>query len=177
MKAFDQEFTDGGSLFARLEDHRIARDERRDDVAVGQVRGEVVRPKNRHHSMRLVAQPRGALERTVELLGAGALAIGLDRDFHLADHRFDLGACFPQGLAGFARDQLGEGLGLLPYLIGKAADEFDAARVRFAGPFRQRLARLGYRSGNVADRAAPKFGSGRGFDGYDLFGHPVPTLR
>ena len=45
VEAFDQELAGRGRLLRRLEDHRIAGDQRRDDVAVGQVRGEIVRAR------------------------------------------------------------------------------------------------------------------------------------
>src|SRR6202008_3603196 len=45
---------------------------------------------------------------------AGAFGIGGDRDVDLGDHRLDLGAGFPDRLAGLAGDEIGEGVGFLP---------------------------------------------------------------
>ena len=42
VEAADQEFAHRGRLLGRLEDHCIARNQRRDDVAVGKVRREIV---------------------------------------------------------------------------------------------------------------------------------------
>ena len=55
VKAFDEESARPGGFLGRLEHHRIARDQRGDDMAVGQVRGKIVRPENGEHAMRLVA--------------------------------------------------------------------------------------------------------------------------
>ncbi len=113
--------------------------------------------------MRLVAQRGSALQRAVELFLPGALGIGGDRDLDLADDRFDLGARFPQRLAGLARDQLGEGIAVLADFIGEAAHEFDPAAQRFARPLPQRLARALDRLVDIARLAAPDFLAGRGF--------------
>ena len=102
--------------------------------------------------MRLVAHGAGALQRAVELALPGALGIGADRDFDLVDHRFDLGAGFPHGLAGFARDQFGEGVVLLAHFVGEAADQFDAVGQRLRGPCGQATARACDRFVDVARR-------------------------
>ena len=108
VEAADQEFADRRRLLGRLEDDRIAGDQRRDDVAVGQVRREIVGPEHGEHAVRLVADRDPVAERGFELPLRRALGIGLDRDLDLVDDRADLGPRFPQRLAGLARDQLGE---------------------------------------------------------------------
>ena len=121
-----QEFADCGHFLARLEDHGIARDQRGDDMAVRQMRGEVIGPEHDHQAMRLVAQRGGALQRAVELLLPGAFGVGSNRDIDLADNGLDFRPGFPQWLAGFPRDQFGEGFGMLAHGIGEAAEQFDA---------------------------------------------------
>ncbi len=49
------DLADQRRFLGRLEHHRIAGQQRGDDVAVRQVAGEVVRPQHRHHAMRAVA--------------------------------------------------------------------------------------------------------------------------
>ena len=169
VEAAGQEFADRRGFLAWLEDHHIARDQRGYDVAVGQVRGEVVRPQHRHHAMRLVTQSRSALQRAVELLLPGAFGIGSDRNLDLADHRFDFGPRFPQGLARFARNQFGEGFAMLAHLVGEAAHEFDPAAERFAGPLPHGLACAFDRVIDIARCSAPDFLAGCGFGG-DQFG-------
>ena len=95
-----------GGQFGRLEQHRVAREQRRDDVAVGQVAGEIVRPEHRHDPMRPMPQHRGA-EPGRLFAHARALGLRADRDFDLGDHRRDFAERFPQRLAGLARDRLG----------------------------------------------------------------------
>src|SRR3546814_5352074 len=75
----------GGSLLAGFEDHHIARDERRDDMPVGQVCGEIVGAEHRQDPMRLVPNCGAALERAVELLVAGAFGIGIRSEEHTSE--------------------------------------------------------------------------------------------
>ena len=111
-KQSDQELADRGRLLRRLEHHRVAGDQRRDDVAVGQVRGEIIRARARRARHAACGGPRSVAERRFELPLRRALGIGVDRDLDLVDDRADLGPRFPERLAGLARDQLGE-LGFL----------------------------------------------------------------
>ena len=60
-----------GRLLRRLEDDRIAGDQRRDDVAVGQMRREIVRAEHRQHAVRLVADRDLVAERRLQLLLVG----------------------------------------------------------------------------------------------------------
>ena len=112
VKAMDQELAGRRRLLRRLEHHRVAGDQRRDDVPVGQVRREIIGPEHGEHAVRLVADRDAVAERGLHLPLRRPLGIGLDRDLDLVDDRADLGPRFPQRLAGLARDQLGE-LGLL----------------------------------------------------------------
>jgi hypothetical protein len=61
VEALQQQFARRRGLFRRLEDDGVARDQRRDNVAIGQVRREIVRPQHRHDPMRLVAHGGGPL--------------------------------------------------------------------------------------------------------------------
>ena len=162
-----QEFADGGRLLARLEDHRVAGDQRGNDVAVGQVRGEIIRPQHRHDAVRFVADRGGALQRAVQFALAGALGIGGDRDIHLGDDRLDLGAGFPHRLAGLARDQLGELVVLLARFVGEAADELDAGGERLRGPRRPSAAGPVHGRVDIADVTAPELRARRRLGGYD----------
>ena len=163
VEAFDQEFAHGRRLFARLEQYDIARDQRGDDVAVGQVGREIIRAQHRHHAMRLVPEGSGALQRAVELFLPGAFGIGGDRDFDLADHRFNFGTGFPQRFARFARDQFGEGFGLFAHFVGEAAHEFHALARRLPRPVAHRCARAFHRLVDIAGSPAPQFVSGGRF--------------
>ena len=98
VEAVDQEGAGRRGLFRRLEHHRIAGDQRRDDVAVGQVRGEIVGPEHGEHAMRLVAHRDLVAQRGLELPLRGALRISVDRNFDLVDDRADFGPRFPKGL-------------------------------------------------------------------------------
>ena len=80
-----EEGAGGGGLFRRLEDDRVARDQRRDDMAVGQMRGEVVGAEHRQHAVRLVADGGARAHRALEAALRGAFAIGGDRDIDLGD--------------------------------------------------------------------------------------------
>ena len=95
-------------LLRRLEHHRIAGDQRRDDVAVGQMRREIIGPEHRQHAVRLVADRDLVADRRLEPALRRPLGIGVDRDLDLVDDRIDLGPRFPKRLAGFRGDQLGE---------------------------------------------------------------------
>ena len=105
----DQIFADRRRLLARLEHDRIAGDQRRDDVAVGQMRREIIGAEHREHAVRLVADGDAGAERAFEPPLRGAVGISRDRNVDLVDDRLDLGARFPERLAGLARDQVGEG--------------------------------------------------------------------
>jgi hypothetical protein len=67
LQRLDQHLTGQRRLFRRLEHHRVAGQQGRHDVAVGQVTREVERPQHRHHAMGAVAQ-HGAAERHVILV-------------------------------------------------------------------------------------------------------------
>ncbi|MNS93367.1 hypothetical protein D3C72_1275350 [compost metagenome] len=68
-----------GSLrrqFTRLEHHGVARQQRRHDVAIRQMSGEVIRAEHRQYAVRAVAQHRSAV-RHRSLAYAGTRLIGL----------------------------------------------------------------------------------------------------
>ncbi|MCY1419084.1 hypothetical protein D9M71_346620 [compost metagenome] len=74
--AVDGKLSDLGGELAGLEHHAVACQQRRHDMAIGQVPGEVVRAEHRHDAVRLVPQnSRGIGQRTT--LFAGALAVAL----------------------------------------------------------------------------------------------------
>jgi hypothetical protein len=90
----------GGRQLAWLEDHAVAGGQGGDDVAVGQVHGEVERAQHRQHAAGLEAGlgPRPAVQRRHQ---AHAL---LQRHVHLGRQQCRLAARVPQRLAHLARD-------------------------------------------------------------------------
>ena len=151
VEAADQELAGRRGLLGRLEDDRIAGDQRRDDVAVGQMRREIIGAEHRKHAVRLVAHRDLVAERGLHLPLRRPLGIGLDRNLDLVDDRADLGARFPQRLAGFPRDQLGEFGLFLAHDIGEAAHRLDPIGVRMRGPRRPGGARGGDFGRGIAD--------------------------
>ena len=55
-------------------------------MPIGQMRRKIIRPEHRHHAVRLVAQ-RDFSALKFAGFAAGALVIGLHRQFDLGDHR------------------------------------------------------------------------------------------
>ena len=78
MEAIDQEGACRRGLFGWLEDHRIASDQRRNDVPVGKVRGEVIGAEHRQHAMRLVADRNLVADRGLEPSLRGPLGISVE---------------------------------------------------------------------------------------------------
>ena len=163
MEAIDQESAGCRRLFRRLEHHRIAGEQRGNDMAVGQMRGEIIGAKHREHAVRLVPERHARPRLTIEATLRGALRIGLDRDVDLGDHRIDFGARFPQRLAGFARDCIGEGVAAGTDDIGEAAERLCPIGERLRSPASPALPRAADFGIDVADRAAPQHRAGGGF--------------
>ena len=96
-----------GSQLRRLEHHRIACQQSRHQMTVGQMAGKVVGPEHRHHPVGPVAQhrlgPRGG-----ETALPGAFSIGLDRELDLAPHGVDLPGGLPAGLTSLPGDGRGQ---------------------------------------------------------------------
>ena len=193
MEAVDQEFARCRGFLRGFEHDRVAGDQSRYDVPVGQVRGEVVRPEHGEHAMGFVAHRDAIAEVGLHLPLGSSLGISVDRDFDLVDDGGNLSPRLPQRLAGFAGDQLGELGILLSHDIGEAADGLDAVGCGMCGPGRPRGARRGDFGGSIPDLARPDFGN-RGRIGrrqhdararalhnnrsvLNLPVHPVPLLR
>ena len=155
VEAAAQKFADRRCLFTRLEHHHVTRDQRRDDVAVGQMGGEIKRAQYGHNPVRFVPHRHGALHRIVEFSLRSTFSICADRDFGLADHRFHFAARFPQRLAGFAGDQFGKGIVFLAHFIGEAAHQFHAGGERLRGPGRPCAACAADDIVDVAARTTP----------------------
>ena len=124
-------------LFRRLEHNHIPGQQRRHDMAIGQMRREVIRAEHGQHAVRLVTQ---------HLAHAGGLGclftrpLGLrsDGDLHLGGDAGDFGAGFPQWLASFARNHLGEGVSVGFHGRLEGADDGDAFGQRPPRPTRRR---------------------------------------
>jgi hypothetical protein len=78
MEAFDQHGPRRRRLFRRLEDHGVAGDQGRDDVAVGKVSGEIIGAKHGQHPMRLMPDRDAVTERGLHLPLRRPLGIGID---------------------------------------------------------------------------------------------------
>lgn len=122
-----------GRQLARLEQHAVTRQQRRYDVAVGQVPGKVVRTEHRHHAVGLVPQGRRGIGQRRALL-AGALGMALDRDRHLVDHAGHFGGRFPQRLAGFFANAPRQLVGAGFQTLGEGVQHRNARRQRLARP-------------------------------------------
>ena len=171
----DQIFADRRRLLARLEDDRVAGEQSRDDMAVGQMGREIIGAEHAEHAVRLVADGDSRAHRAFEPALGGAVGIGGDRDVDLVDHRLDLGARFPERLAGLPRDQVGEGLGLAAHRVGEAPQRLDAEGEGARRPGRPGGARGGDLGIDVAGRARPQGRAGGGFFGGQRGGHARPT--
>ena len=129
----DHGFSHHGGQLGRLEHDRIAGDERRHNVAVGQVAREVVGAEHGHDAMGLVAHERLGARHGV-FHRAGALVMGTDGDGNLALHGRHFGAGLPQGLAGFTGDGQGQRLLVLAEQVGIAAHDGKALFKGQIGP-------------------------------------------
>ena len=101
---------------------------------LGKCAGKLYGPSTAEHAVRLVADRDLVAERRLEPPLRRALGISVDRDLDLVDHRRDLGPRFPKGLAGFARDQVGELAFASPHDVGEAAQGFGPVGDRVRGP-------------------------------------------
>jgi hypothetical protein len=155
VEQFDKPRANGRGFFRRFEQHRIAGDQRRHDMAVRQMRGEIIGAEDGKRAVRLVAHRVAQPHRAFDPAVGGAFGIGLDRDIDLVRDRFDLGPRFPQRFAGLARDQIGElfAIGLHP--VGKAAQRFGAEGDGLRGPSGPGGARGCNFGVDVTDTAAP----------------------
>jgi hypothetical protein len=79
----DEEGTARRSLLRRFEHDCIARDQRGNDVPVGQMRGEVERAEHCQDAVRLVADGDLAGKRGLMLLLRGPVGVGWGRNPHL----------------------------------------------------------------------------------------------
>ena len=161
VEAVDQEGAARRSLFRRFENDRVAGDQRRDDVTVGKMRGEVIGPEDRENAVRLMADGDTVAERRLELPLRSALCISVDGNLDLVDDGGDLGAGFPQRLAGLAGDQLGEFGLALAHDVGEAAQRFHPVGDGECGPFRPGGAGNRHFGSSISDAAAPKLFAGR----------------
>jgi hypothetical protein len=148
------EIGDRRGQLGRLEHDGVAREQGWNDVAVRQMRGEIVRAEDRQHPVRAVAEH---LTDSRDLAGARSRALGLrdDRDVDLGTDARDLGPGFPQRLAGLARDQHREILGALPDDVGESPGDGDPCIERGRAPARKSGARIGHRRDGIAGSTLP----------------------
>ncbi len=130
----EKELADSRCLFGRFEDHCIPGNQRRDDMAIGQMCGEIIGSKNREYTMRLMAHRIARAGLAIKAALRCPVGIGLYRDIDLVDHRFDFGARFPQRFAGFARNEIGKFLKIGFGSAGKSANPFQPAAQRCRCP-------------------------------------------
>ncbi len=149
----DRRARDARRKFGRLEHDRVAGDQRRHDMTVRQVAGEVVRAEHRDDAVRAVTQHRDAVGHVLALL-AGALLIRLDRDADLRGHRCDFGARFPQRLARLAADRGRDRFLAFGEQRGEALDDFAACLEVERRPAGERAARARDRTVDVGRRCA-----------------------
>src|SRR5690554_2048 len=107
---------------AGFEDDGIARQQCRNDMAIGQMAGKVERTKNGNHTMGSVPQYRTPAG-DFGFPGARALLQGFYGDIDLADHGGHFGTGFPQGFAGFEADLMGKLLLMFLKQLAKSADD------------------------------------------------------
>ena len=103
----DHELADGRRQLAWLEHQRIARQQGRDDMAVGQMAGEIVRTQHEEDAQRLVVQHLLA-ELGFGTGAACALVMRLDGDGDLGRHGAGFALGLPERLAGLARDEFAD---------------------------------------------------------------------
>ena len=108
----DRHLRDPGGQLTGFEHYGVAGQQRRYDMAVRQMAGEVVGAKHRHHAVGSVPQHRLAT-RHLRFRVAGALVVGLDGNADLADHGRHFRARLPQRLAGFQANLVRQG-----FLVG-----------------------------------------------------------
>lgn len=122
-----------GRQLARFEYHAVTGQQRRHDMAVRQMAGEVVRPEHRQHAVRTMAQHRSAVGHR-RLAKAGARLIGLQRNAHFADHRLNFGQRFPARFAGLAADGFRQRLFMFFQQSGEAFHQLFALLERRTRP-------------------------------------------
>ena len=101
---FNQPLPDCRRFLRRFEHHGISGKQGRDNMAIRQMRGEIIRAKHCQHTMRFVPHRVARSGLAVEQALRCAVGIGFDRDIDFVRNRFHLGARFPHRFAGFARD-------------------------------------------------------------------------
>ncbi|CSI86620.1 Uncharacterised protein [Vibrio cholerae] len=85
-------------MFGRFENHGIASEQSWHNMPIGQVAGEVIRPKHRHHAQRPMAQYQLITRRFTHGF-TGTLMISTNRNCDFSGDRRRFRARFPQRLA------------------------------------------------------------------------------
>lgn len=118
---------------ARFEHHAVSGQQRRHDMAVRQMAGEVVRPKHRQHAVRAMTQHRSAVGHR-RLAKTGARLVGLQRNAHFTDHRLNFGQRFPTRFTGLTADGFRQRLFVLFQQGGEAFHQLFALFKRRTRP-------------------------------------------
>ena len=137
-------------------------------MPVRQMGGKIIGPKHCQHAVRLVADGHARAHIALKPALRSAFEIGGDRNLHLVNHGFGFGPRFPHGLAGFARDAIGKGLGPAPHDIGKAPQRFHPDGDGLRSPSNPVFAGGGHFGIHIAHRTTPIFSAGRWFERYDF---------
>ena len=135
--ALNRQFGDFRRQLTGLEQHRVTRQQRRHNVAVRQVTREVVGAKHGDHTVGFVPQHGGGVSQRPALF-ACALAVALDRDGDLVDHAGHFSGRFPQRLAGFLADAVGQLISTGLQAVSEGFQHRNALVQRALRPSRER---------------------------------------
>ena len=157
-----REFAGRGRLLRRFEHDCVARDQRGDDVAVGEVRREIVGPEDGEHAVRLVPHRDPVAERRFELPLRRALGIGVDRNSTLSTTAPTSVLASHKGLPVSLEISSANSASFLADDVGEAADRLDPVGVRMRRPVGPCRACRGDFGRGIANLARPDLFAGRG---------------
>ena len=139
MIIFDEHLTDSRGFFRRFENNGIARNQCRNNMPVGQMRGKIIGTEHGQHAVRFMPQRAAAAGFAVQPALRCAVGIGLDRDIDLVDDRLYFGPRFPQWFTGFAGNEVSKYFDIDTHPVGKAAHAVHPVGQRCGGPYRPSL--------------------------------------
>ncbi|MNF72800.1 hypothetical protein D3C84_547830 [compost metagenome] len=167
--ALDRQLGDFRGQFAGFEQHAVAGQQRRNDMAVRQVTWKIVRTEHRNHAVWFVAQYGGGVAQRAALL-AGTFTVALHRDGNFVDHAGHFGRRFPQWFAGLFTNGASQFVSVAFQRRGKSLKHSDALVQRATCPTRKRLTRSLHSRLNLRSRSTlPR--------PQHLLGHRVQRLK